>query len=62
MITEYRLEHRRYDQPEYEPFWAGRHDARPAAEPTRGDATAGQDRGAGGKTLRDASSRARRSI
>src|SRR6202158_1866880 len=22
MITEYPLEHRRYDQPEYEPFWA----------------------------------------
>jgi predicted TIM-barrel fold metal-dependent hydrolase len=22
MITEYSIEHRRYDQPEYEPFWA----------------------------------------
>ncbi len=35
-----------------------RRGARPAAEPAHGDATAGQDRGAGDKTLRDASSRA----
>src|SRR5207245_9010018 len=54
MITEYPLEHRRYDQPEYEPFWA-------AAEalgmplslhtPTR---RPGKIRGAGEKTLPDA--------
>ena len=43
MITEYPLEHRRYDQPEYEPFPAGRRGARPAAEPTHGDPTAGPD-------------------
>src|SRR5271168_1467798 len=35
-----------------------RRGARPAAEPTHGDATAGKIRGAGDRTLRDASSRA----
>jgi Amidohydrolase len=35
MITEYPAEDRRYDQPEYEPFWAA------AAEPAHRDATAG---------------------
>jgi len=33
MITEYPLEHRRYDQPEYEPFWA----AAQALSPWPGD-------------------------
>src|SRR5438132_755176 len=42
MITEYPAEDRRYDQPEYEPFWAAAA-ALAAAEPTHGDATAGQD-------------------
>jgi predicted TIM-barrel fold metal-dependent hydrolase len=57
MITEYPLEHR-YDQSEYEPFWAATA-PRPPAEPARGHATAGQDpRGRRKKTLRDASSRA----
>jgi hypothetical protein len=58
MITEYPLEDRRYDQPEYEPFWA-------AAEAldlplSLHTATRRQSRirGAGDKTLRDASSRA----
>ena len=36
MITEYPLEHRRYDQPEYEPFWA--------ASPCAGLATSGAPR------------------
>jgi predicted TIM-barrel fold metal-dependent hydrolase len=58
MITEYPLKHRRYDQSEYEPFWAAAaaldlplslHTA------TRGQ---GRIRGAGDKMLRDASSRA----
>jgi predicted TIM-barrel fold metal-dependent hydrolase len=58
MITEYPLEHRRYDQSEYEPFWA-------AAEAldlplSLHTATRRRDRirGAGDRTLRDASSRA----
>ena len=58
MITEYPLEHRRYDQPEYEPFWAA---AEALAMPlslhtaTRRE---GRIRGAGVPTLRDATSRA----
>ncbi len=58
MITEYPLEHRRYDQPEYEPFWA----AATALDMPLSLHTAtrrqGKIRGAGDKTLRDASSRA----
>jgi uncharacterized protein len=58
MITEYPLEHRRYDQPEYEPFWA----AAAALDMPLSLHTAtrrqGKIRGAGNKTLRDASSRA----
>jgi predicted TIM-barrel fold metal-dependent hydrolase len=58
MITEFPLEHRRYDQPEYEPFWA----AAAALDMPLSLHTAtrrqGKIRGAGGKTLRDASSRA----
>ena len=58
MITEYPLEHRRYDQPEYEPFWA----AGAALDLPLSLHTAtrrqGKIRGAGDKTLRDASSRA----
>jgi hypothetical protein len=54
MITEYPLEHRRYDQSEYEPFWA--------AAAALGLHTAARRqskiRGTGDKTLRDASSRA----
>src|SRR5438045_8141783 len=58
MITEYPLEDRRYDQPEYEPFWAaGAALDLPLSLHT---ATRRQSkiRGAGDKTLRDASSRA----
>jgi len=58
MITEYPLEHRRYDQSEYEPFWA----AAAALDLPLSLHTAtrrqGKIRGAGDKTLRDASSRA----
>jgi hypothetical protein len=57
MITEYPLKHRRYDGSEYEPFW-------PAAEALglplslhTATRRQGRFRGAGDKTLRDASSR-----
>jgi hypothetical protein len=42
MITEYSAEDRRYDQPEYEPFWAAA-GTRHAIEPAQGDAAARQD-------------------
>jgi len=58
MITEYPAEDRRYDQPEYEPFWA----AAAALDMPLSLHTAtrrqGKIRGAGPGTLRDASSRA----
>src|SRR5207245_4516446 len=58
MITEYPAEDRRYDQPEVEPFWA----AAAALDLPLSLHTAtrrqGKIRGAGDKTLRDASSRA----
>jgi predicted TIM-barrel fold metal-dependent hydrolase len=58
MITEYPLEHLRYDQSEYEPFWA----AAAALDLPLGLHTAtrwqGRIPGAGDKTLRDAGSRA----
>jgi predicted TIM-barrel fold metal-dependent hydrolase len=58
MITEYPLEDRRYDGSEYEPFWA----AAAALDLPLSLHTAtrrqGKIRGAGDKTLRDASSRA----
>jgi len=58
MITEYPAEDRRYDQTEYEPFWA----AAAALDMPLSLHTAtrrqGRIRGAGDKTLRDASSRA----
>src|SRR5258708_31781784 len=57
MITEYPLEHRRYDQSEYEPFWA----AAAALDMPLSLHTAtrrqGKIRGVGDMTLRDASSR-----
>jgi hypothetical protein len=43
MITKYPLEDQRFDQPEYEPFWAAAAAARNATEPAHGHATAGQD-------------------
>jgi hypothetical protein len=58
MITEYPAEDRRYDQPEYEAFWA----AAAALDLPLSLHTAtrrrGRIRGVGDKTLRDASSRA----
>jgi hypothetical protein len=58
MITEYPLEHRRYDGSEYEPFWTvGAALDLPSSLHTA-TRRQGRIRGAGDKTLRDASSRA----
>jgi predicted TIM-barrel fold metal-dependent hydrolase len=58
MITEYPLEHRRYDQPEYEPFWATAEALGMPLSLHTATRRQGKIRGAGDKTLRDASSRA----
>jgi predicted TIM-barrel fold metal-dependent hydrolase len=58
MITEYPLEHRRYDQPEYEPFWAAAEALGMPLSLHTATRRQGKIRGAGDKTLRDASSRA----
>jgi len=58
MITEYPLEERRYDQPEYEPFWAAAQALDMPLSLHTATRRQGRIRGAGGKTLRDASSRA----
>jgi predicted TIM-barrel fold metal-dependent hydrolase len=58
MITEYPLEHRRYDQPEYEPFWAAAESLGMPLSLHTATKRQGKIRGAGEKTLRDASSRA----
>jgi predicted TIM-barrel fold metal-dependent hydrolase len=58
MITEYPLEHRRYDQPEYEPFWAAAQTLGMPLSLHTATRRQGKIRGAGEKTLRDASSRA----
>ena len=57
MITEYPLEHRRYDQPEYEPFWAAAASLGMPLSLHTATRRQGKIRGAGKKTLRDASSR-----
>jgi predicted TIM-barrel fold metal-dependent hydrolase len=57
MITEYPLEHRRYDQPEYEPFWAAAASLAMPLSLHTATRRQGKIRGAGEKTLRDASSR-----
>jgi predicted TIM-barrel fold metal-dependent hydrolase len=57
MITEYPLEHRRYDQPEYEPFWATAASLGMPLSLHTATRRQGKIRGAGEKTLRDASSR-----
>jgi predicted TIM-barrel fold metal-dependent hydrolase len=57
MITEYPLEHRRYDQPEYEPFWAAAESLGMPLSLHTATRRQGKIRGAGEKTLRDASSR-----
>jgi predicted TIM-barrel fold metal-dependent hydrolase len=57
MITEYPLEHRRYDQPEYDPFWATAEALGMPLSLHTATRRQGKIRGAGEKTLRDASSR-----
>jgi hypothetical protein len=57
MITEYALEHRRYDGSEYEPFWAAAALDLPLSLHTATQRQ-GKIRGAGPGTLRDASGRA----
>ena len=54
MITEYPLEHRRYDQPEYEPFWAAAEALDMPLSLHTATRRQGKIRGAGDKTLRDA--------
>ena len=58
MITEYPLEDRRYDQPEYEPFWSAAEALGMPLSLHTATRRQGKIRGAGAKTLRDASSRA----
>src|SRR5215471_9569621 len=58
MITEYPLEDRRYDRPEYEPFWAAAQALDMPLSLHTATRRQGKIRGAGEKTLRDASSRA----
>src|SRR5207247_313786 len=58
MITEYPLEDHRYDQPEYEPFWAAAEALGMPLSLHTATKRQGKIRGAGAKTLRDASSRA----
>ena len=57
MITEYPLEHRRYDQPEYEPFWAAAASLGLPISLHTATRRQGKIRGFGEQTLRDASSR-----
>ena len=58
MITEYPLEERRYDQPEYENFWAAAASLEMPLSLHTATRRQGKIRGAGPQTLRDASSRA----
>jgi predicted TIM-barrel fold metal-dependent hydrolase len=58
MITEYPLEDRRYDQPDYEPFWAAAEALGMPLSLHTATRRQGKIRGAGPRTLRDASSRA----
>jgi predicted TIM-barrel fold metal-dependent hydrolase len=58
MITEYPLEDRRYDQAEYEPFWAAAQALDMPLSLHTATRRQGKIRGAGERTLRDASSRA----
>jgi predicted TIM-barrel fold metal-dependent hydrolase len=58
MITEYPAEDRRYDQPLYEPFWAAAQALDMPLSLHTATRRVGKIRGAGPKTLRDASSRA----
>jgi predicted TIM-barrel fold metal-dependent hydrolase len=58
MISELPLEERRYDQPEYEPFWAAAESLRMPLSLHTATRRQGKIRGSGPRTLRDASSRA----
>src|SRR6059058_2612271 len=58
MITEYPPEDRRYDHAEYEPFWAAAQALEMPLSLHTATRRQGKIRGAGEKTLRDASSRA----
>jgi len=58
MITEYPLEDRRYDLPDYEPFWAAAEALGIPLSLHTATRRQGKIRGAGEKTLRDATSRA----
>ena len=58
MITEYPLEDRRYDRPEYEPFWSAAEGLGMPLSLHTATRRQGKVRGSGAKTLRDASSRA----
>jgi predicted TIM-barrel fold metal-dependent hydrolase len=58
MIAEYPFEDRRYDQPEYEPFWAAAQALEMPLSLHTATRRQGKIRGAGARTLRDASSRA----
>jgi predicted TIM-barrel fold metal-dependent hydrolase len=58
MITEYPREERRYDQPEYERFWSAAEALGMPISLHTATRRQGKIRGAGEKTLRDASSRA----
>ena len=63
MITEYPLEDRRYDQSEYEPFWAAAEALNMPLSLHTATRRQGRVRGIGGdQTLRDASSRATKAV
>lgn len=57
MITEYPLEHRRYDHPEYEPFWAAAQALDMPLSLHTATRRQGKIRGMGDKTIHDASNR-----
>lgn len=58
MITEYPFEDRRYDSPEYEPFWAAAQDLDMPLSLHTATRRQGKVRGFGEKTIHDASGRA----
>ena len=62
MITELPLDDQRYDQPEYEPFWAAAQDLNMPLSLHTATRRQGKIRGAGEKTLRDATSRSTKSF
>ena len=58
MITEYPAEDRRYDNAEYEPFWAAAQDLNMPLSLHTATRREGRSRGAGPRSVRDASDRA----